>query len=468
MHTLIIFISLAMLMLIAYRGYSVIIFAPVCALLAALASDANLMPLYTEGFMSSMAGFLRVFFPLFLLGAVFGKVMEDSGSCKKIAITIIEYLGHKHCALAIMITGMIMVYGGVSVHVVAFTIYPLAAALFKEADIPKRLIPCCFAIGAWTFAMDAIPGSPQIHNLIPTKYFGTTAYAAPMTGILASIILFACMYVYWEWRVRSLKAKGEGYGEGHINEPDPKQFADNTKLPSFALALLPLFIVLVGNYVFTNGIQKWDPAIMKAYKTGATLQSMVGIWALVIALVIAIVVCVAANWSRFPRTNGTSSLKTGIQTAVMGSLLAVMNTGSEVGYGNVISMQPGFNTVADFLTTISFGNNPLLSEALMVNILAGITGSASGGISIALELMAKPYMAWADQAGISYELLHRIASMSCGGMDTLPHNGAVITLLMICGLTHKQSYPDIFAITLMKSFIALVMVIIVTLFPFIV
>jgi H+/gluconate symporter-like permease len=121
---------------------------------------------------------------------------------------------------------------------------------------------------------------------------------------------------------------------------------------------------------------------------------MVGIWALVIALVIAIVVCVAANWSRFPRTNGTSSLKTGIQTAVMGSLLAVMNTGSEVGYGNVISMQPGFNTVADFLTTISFGNNPLLSEALMVNILAGITGSASGGISIALELMAKPYMAW--------------------------------------------------------------------------
>ncbi|MBP2641970.1 MAG: Citrate transporter [Firmicutes bacterium] len=465
MDILIIFISLALLMVIAYRGYSVIIFAPVCALLAAVVGGFDLMPMYTEGFMFTMVGFIRVFFPLFLLGAVFGKVMEDSGSCKRIALTIVDYLGHKNCVLAIILTGIIMVYGGVSVHVVAFTIYPLAAALFKEADIPKRLIPCCFAIGAWTFAMDAIPGSPQIHNLIPTKYFGTTAYAAPMTGIIASIILFTCLYVYFQWRVKSLKTKGEGYGTGHTNEPDPEQFKDTSRLPSFGLSILPLIIVLVGNYGFTKWIQTWNPAMMKGFKTGASLQSMVGIWALVIALVIAILVCVALNWSRFQGVKG--GLKVGLQTAVMGSLLAIMNTGSEVGYGNVISMQEGFKTIAAWLTTISFGNSPLLSEAIMINLLAGITGSASGGLGIALELMAPTYIEWANQSGLSLEIVHRIASMSSGGMDTLPHNGAVITLLMICGLTHKQSYPDIFAVTVMKSLIAFLMTILVTLFPFI-
>ena len=467
MATLSIFVSLALLMFIAYRGYSVIIFAPVCAMLAAVVGGFHLMPMYTEGFMFTMVGFLRAFFPLFLLGAVFGKVMEDSGSCKRIANTIIGALGKENCVLAIILTGIVMVYGGVSVHVVAFTIYPLAAAMFKEADIPKRLIPCCFAIGAWTFAMDAIPGTPQIHNLIPTKYFGTTAYAAPMTGIIASVLLFAAMYVYFQWRVKSCKAKGEGYGTGHKNEPDPKAFADESGLPSFGLSILPLLIVLFGNYGFTQWIQTWSPEIMKGYKTGASLQSMVGIWALIIALVIAILVCVAFNWSRFQK-NSAGGLKVSLQTAVMGSLLAVMNTGSEVGYGNVISMQEGFKSVAAFLTTISFGNSPLLSEALMINILAGITGSASGGMGIALELMAPTYTAWAQQSGISLEVVHRIASMAAGGMDTLPHNGAVITLLMICGLTHKESYPDIFAVTVMKGLTSIIMALLVTIFPFIV
>jgi H+/gluconate symporter-like permease len=128
--------------------------------------------------------------------------------------------------------------------------------------------------------------------------------------------------------------------------------------------------------------------------------------------------------------------------------LSSLNTASEYGFGGVIALLPGFMVVADGLKAIK---NPLINEAVSVNVLAGITGSASGGMSIALAAMSDQFIAAAQAANIPLDVLHRVAAMASGGMDTLPHNGAVITLLAVTGLTHKQSYKDIFAITLIKS-----------------
>ena len=170
----------------------------------------------------------------------------------------------------------------------------------------------------------------------------------------------------------------------------------------------------------------------------------VATWALIIALVAGILAGILISARQF-KVRG--NLMTCLNAGTIGSLLAIMNTASEVGYGNIISSLPGFTTVKEALMGVSAGN-PLISEFIMVNLLAGITGSASGGMSIALETMGQYYMDLATQNGISVELLHRVASMASGGFDTMPHNGAVITLLAICGLTHKESYADIGMVSL--------------------
>ncbi|AET68570.1 H+/gluconate symporter family protein [Desulfosporosinus orientis DSM 765] len=443
-----ILLSLGLLMFMAYKGYSVIFFAPVFALLAAVLSGMAIMPTYTEVFLPNMASYLKVYFPFFLLGAVFGKAMEESGAAKAIAKAIVQKLGKKQAMLSVVLACAILTYGGVSLFVVAFAVYPFAASIFKEADIPKRLIPATIALGAFTFTMDALPGTPQIQNTIPMKFFNTDLYAAPVFGTTGAIIIFVVGILYLEWRKRKAQAAGEGYGHNHSNEPE---LVEDKNLPNAWLATVPLIAVLVVTLLLQKLVfPQWNIA---SWVTQAPYNiSKAGIvgtmnnWALIIGLAAGTFIAMVLNPKRI---NG--NVAKAINAGAIGSLLAVMNTASEVGYGNVIKSLPGFQSIAHALTNINSGGSPLLSEAVTVNTLAGVTGSASGGMSIALDTFGKNYLAWAQKTNVSPELLHRVASMASGGMDTLPHNGAVITLLAISGLTHKQSYKDIFAITLIKA-----------------
>lgn len=443
-----ILLSLGLLMFMAYRGFSVIFFAPVFAILAAIFSGMAIMPTYTEIFLPNLANYVKVYFPFFLLGAVFGKVMEESGAAKAIAKAIVQKLGKKQAILSVVLSAAILTYGGVSLFVVAFAVYPFAASIFKEADIPKRLVPATIALGAFTFTMDALPGTPQIQNSIPMKFFNTDLYAAPVFGTLGAIIVLGCGIAYLEWRKRTAQAAGEGYGTDHKNEPE---VVEDSNLPNPLLATLPLISVLVVTLILqkvvfpswniTSWVTQAPYNIAKAGVVG-TMNN----WALIIALVVGIAIALVINPSRIK-----GNLAKAINLGAVGSLLAVMNTASEVGFGNVIKSLPGFQTIAHALMGINGGGSPLLSEAVTVNTLAGVTGSASGGMSIALDTFGKSYLEWAARTNVDPQLLHRVAAMASGGMDTLPHNGAVITLLGIAGLTHKQSYKDIFAITLLKT-----------------
>nr|WP_283809122.1 GntP family permease [Tumebacillus amylolyticus] len=454
-------VSLGLLMFVAYRGYPVIIFAPIFALLAAGLSGLALMPSYSESFMTQAANYVKSYFPIFLLGAIFGKVMEMNGAAASIAHNVVKAIGSKRAILAVVLACGILTYGGVSLFVVAFAVYPFAAALFREADIPKRLLPGTIALGAFTFTMDALPGTPQIQNIIPTAVFGTDAYAAPVVGIIGGLLVFTCGLLWLERRRRQAAAAGEGYGTGHRNEPEvvqaqleaaatgvSKGVVEQPKYMSIWLALLPLVVVLVLNYVFSRtglGADKWyDAGMLKQTFKIENVKNIVSSWALIGALTTGVVVALLINAREVK-----GKLAGGLTAAAAGALLAIFNTASEVGFGNVIKTLPGFSGIRDAI--LGGGSHPLLSEALAVNVLAGITGSASGGLSIALDVMGKQYLALANATGLSPELLHRIASMASGGMDTLPHNGAVITLLAITGLTHRQSYKDIFAITVVKT-----------------
>ncbi len=461
MEVLGILLSLFLLMYMAYMGFSVILFAPVFALLAAALQGLPVMPSYTELFMAKAVVYVKSFFPVFMLGAVFGKVMEDTLLAKGISTAIMARLGMKRAILAVVLSCAILTYGGVSLFVVVFAVYPFAAALFKEANIPKRLIPGCIALGSFTFTMDAFPGSPQIQNIIPTNFYGTTGYAAPIAGLVGGTLIFICGMFWLEWRRKKAFAKGEGYGDHTLNEPVA---AAAVVLPKWYIGILPLLLVLLINFLLSR-VYTWDPAMlaplagMKLPLMVADIKRVVGIWSLVIALVCGIALALALGFKNIPKGGG---LQKALNVGAIGSLLAIMNTASEVGYGNVIAALPGFKSIAAFLLGIKIGGTPLVSEAVSVTTLAGITGSASGGMSIALDLMSKDWLAWASSIGMSPEILHRVASMASGGCDSLPHNGAVITLLAVCGLTHKQSYPDIGMITLIKTSMVFVVILLYT------
>jgi H+/gluconate symporter-like permease len=456
MSFLIVLAALGFLMLVAYRGYSVILFAPVAALGAVLLTDPTLVaPMFTGLFMDKMVGFLKLYFPVFVLGAIFGKLIELSGFSKSIVAATIRVLGAQRAMLSIVVVCALLTYGGVSLFVVVFAVYPFAAELFRQGDIPKRLIPGTIALGAFTFTMDSLPGTPQIQNIIPTGFFGTTTWAAPVLGTLGGIFILVLGLVYLEWRRRVARRAGEGYGTELVNEPAP--FAGE-RLAHPLLALLPLVLVGVANKLFTTWIplhsgarHSFDPAVIgDAAPVVQEVSRVAAIWAVEGALLVGIASVLALAWR--PVFAGFAE---GTKSAIGGALLASMNTASEYGFGAVIAALPGFLVVANALSAIP---DPLINEAVTVTALAGITGSASGGMSIALAAMADTFIANAATAQIPMDVLHRVAAMASGGMDTLPHNGAVITLLAVTGLTHRQSYKDIFAITIIKTLAVFVVI----------
>jgi len=444
--------ALAFLMFVAYRGYSVILFAPVAALGAVLLTDPSAVPpIFTGLFMDKMVGFVKLYFPVFLLGAVFGKVIELSGFSKSIVSAVIKLVGRERAMMSIVLVCALLTYGGVSLFVVVFAVYPFAAEMFRQGGIPKRLIPGTIALGAFTATMDSLPGTPQIQNIIPTTFFKTDTWAAPVLGTLGGLFIIVCGLAYLEWRRRA--AGDEGYGEGHTNEPEP---VAESNLPNAAIAILPLVMVGVLNKVFTLMIPAFYGATSNVALTAGAkplttqVSSIAAIWAVEGALLAGILTVLAFAWKPV-----TEKFAEGTKSAIGGSLLASMNTASEYGFGAVIAALPGFLVIAEGLKAIP---NPLVNEAISVTTLAGITGSASGGMSIALAAMSDQFIAAANATGIPMEVLHRVASMASGGMDTLPHNGAVITLLAVTGLTHRQSYGDIFAITCIKTLAVFVVI----------
>ena len=469
---IVIVVTLALLIYLAYLGVSLLILAPGLATLAVIATmDGPILASYTQIFMGSAGGFIIQYFPVFLLGAVFGKLMEDSSSAEVLANGIIARLGEQRSILAVVLSCAIMTYGGVSLFVVAFAVYPIAAALFRRADLPKRLIPATIALGAFTFTMTALPGTPAIQNAIPMPFFGTSPFAAPGLGIVAAAVMLGLGLWWLGLRARKLAAEGYGDHPDAMAAPDkdlreraagegfdvmelPVEALPRAPLPSPAVAVLPLVLVIALNLLFTFVIiPAMDTGFLALPQYGETsIDQVRGIWAVIAALVLSILVVIALNWRRL------SNLKASVDSGANASLLPIFNTASLVGFGAVIASLGAFALIRDGVVRLG-GDNPLISLAIAVNILAGMTGSASGGMSIALSTLGDTYMEMARAQGISPELLHRVTAVATGGLDALPHNGAVITLLAICGLTHKESYFDLAMVAMVMPLISLVVLI---------
>jgi len=406
---------------------------------------------------------------------LFGKLMEDSGSVAAIAEFMTRRLGAARAILTVVLAGAFVTYGGVSLFVAFFVLVPMAQALFRTAGLPNRLIPATIALGTSTFTMSALPGTPAIQNAIPIPFFGTTPLAAPGLGIVASAIMLV-FGLWWLGRAAAgARRRGESYGSGSsgaieeavedeavrqrattAREFDPREVHrgyPSRAAPPIVLAALPLLVVVSVNVSMTLVVlPRLDVSFLAEEHFGATSLSAVGgVWAVVTALLAAIVTVVIVNWQRL------SGLRETVDAGASASVLPILSVASLVGFGAVVAAVPAFAIVRSWVLSIEGG--PLVSLAIATNLLAALTGSASGGLTIALDALGSTYMRLAAEHGIDPALMHRIAVLSAGTLDSLPQNGAVVTLLAVCGSTHRDSYFDIVMAAIVGPLIALAAVI---------
>ncbi|GAB5382225.1 MAG: GntP family permease [Aliiglaciecola sp.] len=412
--------GLLLLIVLTIRGMNLFIAAPLCALVVALTSglpifigETNFVETYMQGF----SGFVASWFFMFLLGSLFGKFMEDTGAADAVARAIINRLGKQHAVPAVVLACAILTYGGVSVFVVAFSVYPMALSLFKDANLPRRFIPAALAFGSVTFTMTSA-GSPEIQNWIPIKYLGTSPFAAWEVSLVVAIFM-ATMGFWWiKKMINKAVAQGETFEHKEYDPEIPER-----DYPHPITGLIPLLIVLVLSFTFHESLQQM---------------------ALIVALGGGVLALMIINFKHFHNMSNAISLGT------TGALIAIGNTAAVVGFGTIAKSTIAFQQAVEVMTQIP--GNELIGAAIAVSVIAGLTGSASGGQAIALPLVGPHYM---DQ-GVDPEQLHRIVSISSGALDSLPHNGYVVTTIRaICHETHQRAYWAVGALTVVVPLIGL-------------
>jgi H+/gluconate symporter-like permease len=412
--------GLALLIILTIRGTNLFIAAPLCALLVAISNaipvfvgEVNFVSLYMQGF----SGFIAAWFFMFLLGALFGKLMQDSGAADAVAQWIVNKLGRQHAVVAVILACAILTYGGVSLFVVAFSVYPMAVSLFKDANLPRRFIPAVLAFGSVTFTMTSA-GSPEIQNWIPIQFLGTSPFAAWQVSLV--VALFMASFGYW-WCKRMI-AKAVVQGECfHAHDDDPVQ--NDRALPHPLTGILPLLVVLVLSYLLHDSLQQL---------------------ALIVALGGGVLSLLIINYRHF------INIGQAINVGTTGALVAIGNTAAVVGFGSIAKSTEAFQTAVELMTQIP--GNELIGAAIAISVIAGMTGSASGGQAIVLPLIAPHYL----DRGVNPEELHRIVAISSGALDSLPHNGYVVTTIRaICHETHQRAYWAVGALTVVVPLLGL-------------
>lgn len=417
-----IFVSLALIIFLAMRGFGIIVIAPIATVVVCLFSGMDVLATLTGPYMKGFVNYAGKFFFIFLAAALFGKLMEDSGAARSIAESLLNVIGRgspMKVMVAVAVICMVLTLGGVSLFVVIFAIVPIARPLWKEMNLPWHLFMAAFMFGNGAITMSMMPGTPSVLNIMPTKYMASSPASAPVLGLvgIAVVVLF-CLW-YLNYSVKRARARGETYGEA-ASHAAIDHYADR-KLPNVWLSLLPPAVLIL---------------VLNAFKADV-----------VVALVLASTLCGALFWKTY-----ANKLET-INKGALNVTVPLINTCADVGFGMAVAASAGFAVVSAAL--LSMPGHPIVSLSAAVNMMAGVTGSASGGLGIVLETLAPKYLAM----GLSPDLVHRIAVISAGAFDALPHNGVVVTSLAVCGLTHRNAYHHIFFTHVIATLLALVVIV---------
>jgi len=441
-QTLGLLVGLGLLIWLALKDVNIIFAAVLCALVVIVTNSLPFAESLTQTFLLSDLGaftFAGRFFLLFAAGAVFGKIMGDSHAATSVAMALVRSLGAHRALWITVLSCALLTYGGVVVFVVIFAMYPLGLRLMHEANIPKRLFCGALALGAGTFTLTALPGTPSIHNVIPTLTLGTDLFAAPLLGLFGGTLMFVMGMVYLEReRVKALAA-GEGFEAGPRDViPNYSEIEKDVPHPVLAVAPLALVIatILAPRLMATDGMGEGGLGQLVAFANSQPI-----LWPS-IALILASLVAIAL----FPavRKRPLQTMGLGTQDAI----LPLMATSAVIGFGGVVAQTQGFASFTQFVTGSDLP--PHLSMFAAASTVSGITGSSSGGLQIFMSTMAETYLA----LGIDPQELHRLVAMASGGLDSLPHCGAVIAMLTITQLTHKQAYKDVGVVTVIVPIVA--------------
>ncbi len=408
-----IIIAIVCVIALIWKNWHMAIVSLIGALVVMLFNGMNPVTALSENFMTGMSGFAGNWFLLFMLGAIFGKVMGDSGASVGIANKMLKILGERSVVLVIMLTGLVLSYGGIGTFIIAFSLYPIAVALFQKADIPKKLIVATIMVCPVTVCMAMLPGSPSTQNLIPTQYFGTNAYAGSAIGIICSIIMFACAFLYLNWQIRKAKANGEHFVASPGEDIMDLSAAEQGKTPSVGACFAPIVVLLVLMF----GIQ-FTTDIPSTY-------------AVALAMTAAILVGCFLYRDRL-------NVQEVISAGAAGGLGSLIATSSIMGFGSVVSASPAYTSITTAL--VNMNANPLVTALVSINVIAAITGSSAGGLNIFLSSMGE-YLA---SSGLNMSMLHRVVCIASSGFDAMPHASGMVVCNQIAKTSQKDTYKHVF------------------------
>ena len=425
--------GLGLLTFLIMKGVNIFVVAFLGATIVALTGGLDLYDALKETFVGGFVGFFKSNYLIFLTGILMGKMMEITNGAKAIAKLIVRFLGKERALVSIPLACGVLAYGGVSVFVCSFAVFPIALEVFREADLPRRFIPAALTFGCSTFAMVA-PGAPQIHNIVPAEALGVSLMAGTVVGFISCGFMLVVGTLMLFRMVAKAKARGE-----HFVAKSVDTFAtEDEKMPNGWLALSPLIITV---FLINTPMPSTGAPLVKL-ETGVLIGAFLTFLFL----------------NKY-QDNSKSLFHVG--EACKSSIVSISNTCAVVAFGTVVSASAAFPVVIDAMVNLQ--TPPLVGVAAGTTVIAGICGSASGALGIVAPLLGPLYLA----KGVAAEAISRTMSISSAALDSLPHNGYIVTVTNgLCNETHKDAYGPIFWVTVVTPFLASILcVVLFTLFP---
>lgn len=424
-------VALVVLVALTFKGWHMGVVAIASSLIIILTSQMDIWTTITENFAPSFTSFAGNWFLVFSLAAIFGKVMDLGGASMSIARHTVKLLGKKQIVLIVLVVSLILSYAGIGVFVIAFTMYPICLALFKEADIPKKVFPGLMLAVPATVCMVFLPGTPSTQNLIPAEFFGTSIYAAPVIGIISSIVVFILDYLFYSWVVKRCAARGEHFVPGENDTiPDLNDESVLAGLPSAGAAFAPIVVLIIAIFVFQKGF---------GYAAN---------YSVCLATTIAIILGIILYRGKF-------NVKEVCTVGITNGLNALMVTSCIMGFGGVVTASPTYTSCVNWLMSLDM--SPIMLMFLSINVICMITGSSTGGLNIFLNSMGE----YLITTGINTQILHRLSAIASAGLDAMPHASGVVLANSIAKTdmidTYKYTFISQCMIPIVGFFVALLL-----------
>lgn len=437
------FVAIALMMLLAYKGVPVIPLTILCAIIVALCNGMGVWTALSESYVPGFAGIVQSYFFIFIASTIYAELMEKTGCAVAIGYKLIDWFGTKNAILVCILIVSVLTYGGISLFVVVFAAAPIMFTLYKEADLPRHLTLIPIVMGAATYTMSCLPGSPQLTNVIPSQYLGTPLTAAPVFSIAATVIMFAIQMVYVRYAEKKARAAGEHWSFPENYDISAFEAAkDRSALPSAGCAFAPIIVLIV--------IIIGASALKLPVAGNATLLTT-------IAMLVAFVVCLVLNYKRLSGPLGKNLAQIASKGSTSG-ITAMIGLGAVVGFGAVVSASPAYQSVLNWVYGLQM--SPYIKGVVATSVISGVAGSSSGGARLCLSEMANYFIS----TGCNLDVLHRLIAIAAGTLDSLPHSSGIFLMLAYLGLTHKTAYKHSFALTVCcPTIVCIIMTVIATL-----